>query len=104
MYKMSYYRLVTNDFSSKMLIDIPRFTELFGGHPAQDRVRNQRIPNAGIQLDVLGKCPVSVSLSFILSFSLIFHHGEYPSILSPYNCTSGLQIMLMETFRRSFHI
>jgi dolichyl-diphosphooligosaccharide--protein glycosyltransferase len=37
MYKMSYYR----------------FAELFGGQQAADRVRNQRIPNAAIQLDTL---------------------------------------------------
>ncbi|OCF61588.1 dolichyl-diphosphooligosaccharide-protein glycosyltransferase [Kwoniella mangroviensis CBS 10435] len=37
MYKMSYYR----------------FHELFGGHPAQDRVRGQQIPSTGIQLDTL---------------------------------------------------
>ncbi|OCF43697.1 dolichyl-diphosphooligosaccharide-protein glycosyltransferase [Kwoniella heveanensis CBS 569] len=37
MYKMSYYR----------------FHELFGGHPAQDRVRGQQIPATGIQLDTL---------------------------------------------------
>lgn len=30
-----------------------RFTELFGGGPAQDRVRNQRIPSGGITLDTL---------------------------------------------------
>ena len=39
MYKMSYYR----------------FHELFGGHPAQDRVRGQRLPNVGPTLDTLGK-------------------------------------------------
>ncbi|ORX39432.1 Oligosaccharyl transferase STT3 subunit-domain-containing protein [Kockovaella imperatae] len=38
MYKMSYYR----------------FTELYGGQPAQDRVRGQRIP-PGVTLDTLGK-------------------------------------------------
>lgn len=38
MYKMSYYR----------------FHELYGGHPAQDRVRGQTIPNEPIVLDTLG--------------------------------------------------
>ncbi|TYJ57966.1 hypothetical protein B9479_001324 [Cryptococcus floricola] len=37
MYKMSYYR----------------FPELFGGHPAQDRVRGQQIPANSVQLDTL---------------------------------------------------
>ncbi|ORY31629.1 Oligosaccharyl transferase STT3 subunit-domain-containing protein [Naematelia encephala] len=37
MYKMSYYR----------------FNELYGGQPAQDRVRGQSIPATGIQLDTL---------------------------------------------------
>ncbi|WVQ84505.1 hypothetical protein IAT38_006659 [Cryptococcus sp. DSM 104549] len=37
MYKMSYYR----------------FPELFGGHPAQDRVRGQTIPPNGVTLDTL---------------------------------------------------
>ncbi len=42
MYKMSYYR----------------FAELFGGHPATDRVRGQQLPTTGPTLDVLGKCPM----------------------------------------------
>lgn len=41
MYKMSYYR----------------FTELFGGGQAVDRVRQQVIPNTPIQLDTLGELP-----------------------------------------------
>jgi dolichyl-diphosphooligosaccharide--protein glycosyltransferase len=41
MYKMSYYR----------------FHELYGGHPAQDRVRGQTIPNEPIVLDTLGMSP-----------------------------------------------
>ena len=32
-----------------------RFYELFGGQQATDRVRGQRIPNTGIQLDTLGE-------------------------------------------------
>jgi dolichyl-diphosphooligosaccharide--protein glycosyltransferase len=39
MYKMSYYR----------------FAELFGGHPAQDRVRGQGLPKTGPTLDTLGE-------------------------------------------------
>lgn len=39
MYKMSYYR----------------FTELYGGGPAQDRVRSQTIPATPIKLDILGE-------------------------------------------------
>lgn len=39
MYKMSYYR----------------FSELYGGHPAQDRVRGQRIPAQSPTLDSLGE-------------------------------------------------
>lgn len=30
-----------------------RFSELYGGQPAADRVRNQRIPSTAIQLDTL---------------------------------------------------
>ena len=41
MYKMSYYR----------------FSELYGGHPAQDRVRNQKIPAQSPTLDTLGPSP-----------------------------------------------
>lgn len=48
MYKMSYYR----------------FHELYGGHPAQDRVRGQTIPNEPIVLDTLG-----MSFRLPLSFS-----------------------------------
>lgn len=69
MYKMSYYRLVfssllnfvRHDFLSlrtALLISlIPlcnRFAELYGGGPAQDRVRNQVMPNVGPELDTLG--------------------------------------------------
>ena len=36
---------------------IGRFHELYGGHPAADRVRNQRIPDTPIQLDTLGQSP-----------------------------------------------
>ncbi len=32
-----------------------RFTELYGGGPAQDRVRGQTIPAEPIKLDTLGK-------------------------------------------------
>jgi len=32
-----------------------RFSELYGGHPAQDRVRNQKIPAQSPTLDILGK-------------------------------------------------
>jgi dolichyl-diphosphooligosaccharide--protein glycosyltransferase len=39
MYKMSYNR----------------FAELFGGHPAQDRVRGQGIPATSPTLDTLGE-------------------------------------------------
>lgn len=39
MYKMSYYR----------------FAELYGGHPATDRVRGQQLPNQGPTLDTLGE-------------------------------------------------
>jgi dolichyl-diphosphooligosaccharide--protein glycosyltransferase len=41
MYKMSYYR----------------FHELFGGQPAQDRVRGQTLPQQGPVLDTLGMSP-----------------------------------------------
>jgi dolichyl-diphosphooligosaccharide--protein glycosyltransferase len=43
MYKMSYYR----------------FHELFGGQPAQDRVRGQTLPQQGPVLDTLGMSPRS---------------------------------------------
>lgn len=39
MYKMSYYR----------------FHELYGGHPAQDRVRGQTLPNQGPVLETIGE-------------------------------------------------
>jgi hypothetical protein len=57
MYKMSYYRyvhcLAIKAGSDQLLFY--RFSELFGGGQAVDRVRNQVIPNDPIQLDTIGK-------------------------------------------------
>jgi dolichyl-diphosphooligosaccharide---protein glycosyltransferase len=59
MYKMSYYRCVGN----RLYLWGPgdndafafSFSELFGGGPAQDRVRGQMIPSPGPTLDYLGE-------------------------------------------------
>lgn len=62
MYKMSYYRYVTYTLFARQSKGPlthrcvwKRFHELFGGGPAQDRVRQQTIPAASIQLDTLGQ-------------------------------------------------
>lgn len=59
MYKMSYYRcafpLLRRASKIAKQVKSHRFNELFGGGPAQDRVRQQTIPAAPIQLDTLGK-------------------------------------------------
>jgi len=59
MYKMSYYRYVA--VIPLVCILTCRFPELFGGHPAQDRVRGQKIPLDPVTLDTLGMFPASKS-------------------------------------------
>lgn len=68
MYKMSYYRFVFFSFfvfsalpcvalCPRLTGDTPcpnSFNELYGGGPAQDRVRGQTIPPVPIKLDTLG--------------------------------------------------
>jgi len=65
MYKMSYYRYVGGRFSiegsANCDIIACSFADLFGGGPAQDRVRGQVIPNPGPTLDFLGKLSISWS-------------------------------------------
>ena len=55
MYKLSYYRYVSSTWRKVQTIDIFRFTELWGGGNAQDRVRGQMIPKPGPTLDYLGE-------------------------------------------------
>jgi dolichyl-diphosphooligosaccharide--protein glycosyltransferase len=58
MYKMSYYRYVgRSPFVDHVDFEIIAlsFADLFGGGPAQDRVRGQVIPNTSPTLDFLGK-------------------------------------------------
>lgn len=44
-----------------MVISLPlSFGELFGGGPAQDRVRGQVIPSPGPTLDFLGKLSIAL--------------------------------------------
>jgi dolichyl-diphosphooligosaccharide--protein glycosyltransferase len=62
MYKMSYYRCVggrshSGGYVNRDIITLS-FAELFGGGPAQDRVRGQTIPNTGPTLDFLGKLSI----------------------------------------------
>lgn len=56
MYKMSYYRYVSNAGKRPgLMVDFFRFAELFGNGNAQDRVRGQTIPQPGPTLDYLGE-------------------------------------------------
>jgi dolichyl-diphosphooligosaccharide--protein glycosyltransferase len=52
---MSYYRCVRPLSGARSLDSAMRrsFNDLFGGQPAQDRVRNQRLPKVGPELDTL---------------------------------------------------
>jgi hypothetical protein len=61
MYKMSYYRYVSNAWEeTRLMIDFFRLVELFGNGNAQDRVRVQKIPSPGTTLDYLGElCTLS---------------------------------------------
>ncbi len=54
MYKMSYYRYFLRVSQGLIHTDALRFAELYGGHPAQDRVRGQKIPATSPTLDILG--------------------------------------------------
>lgn len=60
MYKMSYYRCVArfHDSATRLTRRFDRFAELYGGGPAQDRVRNQEIPATSPVLDTLGSSSV----------------------------------------------
>jgi len=58
LYKLSYYRCVLRclfspENSKHLLSD--SFNELYGGQPAQDRVRGQTLPPVGPQIDYLGR-------------------------------------------------